>query len=223
VYTKPIAAPFRVFTTAPPKAPQPSKQTQFVLDAMSKNSDAEKTRWDQVMENFDLLFQNMNDIGLIQQEMKRDLTSAKEEQKKIVQQVQANGQAVANLTLKQMERETLSDHSDGGSMLFDEEEMDFQNVFAKGKKTFMAGPSRQPRQHREQPRKESLPHHALPKIHFPKFDGSSPKIWFDNCINYFTIYSIPDELKVTAATMHLEGNASKWWQAYKQNHPLPTW
>lgn len=82
------------------------------------------------MENFDLLFQSMNDIGLIQQEMKRDLTTAKEEQKKIVQQVQANGQAVANLTLKQMERETLSDHSDGGSMLFDEEEMDFQNVFA---------------------------------------------------------------------------------------------
>ena len=23
--------------------------------------------------------------------------------------------------------------------------------------------------------------------------------------------------------MHLEGNASKWWQAYKQNHTIPNW
>lgn len=63
----------------------------------------------------------------------------------------------------------------------------------------------------------------MPKIHFPKFDGTNPKIWFDNCVNYFTIYSIPEELKVTAAVMYLEGNAAKWWQAYKQNHQIPTW
>jgi hypothetical protein len=23
--------------------------------------------------------------------------------------------------------------------------------------------------------------------------------------------------------MHLEGNASKWWQAFKQAHAIPTW
>lgn len=23
--------------------------------------------------------------------------------------------------------------------------------------------------------------------------------------------------------MHLEGNAAKWWQAYKQNHTVPKW
>jgi hypothetical protein len=23
--------------------------------------------------------------------------------------------------------------------------------------------------------------------------------------------------------MHLEGNAAKWWQAYKQNHVIPQW
>jgi hypothetical protein len=23
--------------------------------------------------------------------------------------------------------------------------------------------------------------------------------------------------------MHLEGNASKWWQSYKQAHAIPTW
>lgn len=23
--------------------------------------------------------------------------------------------------------------------------------------------------------------------------------------------------------MHLEGNAAKWWQAYKQGHTIPNW
>jgi hypothetical protein len=120
---------------------------------MSKNSDAEKTRWDQVMENFDLLFQSVNDIGLIQQELKRDLHTAREDQKKIAQQVQANGHAVANMTLKQMEHEAVSDTSDGSSVVFEEEEFDFQNVFAKGKKEFKARTSKPPRQHHDQLRK----------------------------------------------------------------------
>ena len=117
-----------------------------------------------------------------------------------------------------MEKEAVSDHSDDVSVVFEEEEHDFQNVFATKKHEFRLGSSKQPKQH-----EEALPHHSFPKIHFPKFDGSNPKIWFDNCINYFTIYSIPERLKVTAATMHLEGNASKWWQAYKQNHAIPEW
>ena len=77
-----------IVTTAPPK---PSKQTQFVLDAISKNSDNDKGRWDQVMENFDLIFQQMNDTGLIQQEIKHGLNATKDDQKVIAKQVQANG------------------------------------------------------------------------------------------------------------------------------------
>jgi hypothetical protein len=52
-------------------------------------------------------------------------------------------------------------------------------------------------------------------MQFPTFDGNHPKIWHDNYNNYFTIYKIEDDLKVTAATMHLQENAAKWWQAYK--------
>jgi len=116
----------------------------------------------------------------------------------------------------------LYDHSDDVLVIFDEEEQELQNVFAKGKHTFRPRTSRQHRKHVDQSKNESLPHHSLPKIQFPKFDGTDPKIWFDNCVNYFTIYSIPEQLKVTAATMHLEGNASKWWQSYKQAHAIPT-
>jgi len=70
------------------------------------------------MENFDILFAQMNDISVQQQELKKDITETKrgisetkEEQKLISKQVQANGQAVASLTLRQMETEATLDHS----------------------------------------------------------------------------------------------------------------
>jgi hypothetical protein len=59
-------------------------------------------------------------------------------------------------------------------------------------------------------------------MHFPMFDGTSPKVWLDKCKNYFSIYTIPKILQVTAATMHLEANAAEWWQAYKQGNPIPS-
>jgi hypothetical protein len=43
------------------------------------------------MENFDLLFDWVNDIGLIQQELKREVIETKEEQRLIFKEVQANG------------------------------------------------------------------------------------------------------------------------------------
>jgi len=70
---------------------KPSVQSQFILEAMSKNSEDDNTRWNQVMGNFNMLFAQINDLGLIQQELKTEVTTAKEEQKKIVKQVQANG------------------------------------------------------------------------------------------------------------------------------------
>jgi len=93
---------------APPK---PSKQTQILLDNMSKSAEEEKTRWDQVMENFDLLFSQVNEIGVVQQQMKSqmDIRGAAmdqylAEQHMITQQVKANGAAVAQLTMNSLRR-----------------------------------------------------------------------------------------------------------------------
>jgi hypothetical protein len=78
-FSEPVAQPtfgscqknqFTSFTMAPPK---PSTQTQFILEAMSKTNDDEKNRWDHVMDQFDMLFSRVNDISLIQQELKTDL------------------------------------------------------------------------------------------------------------------------------------------------------
>jgi hypothetical protein len=142
---------------------------------MSKNSDAEKTRWDQVMENFDLLFQSMNDIGLIQQEMKRDLNTAKEEQKKIVQQVQANGQAVANLTLKQMERETLSDHSDGAQCYTTRKKWTSRMSLQKGKRPSWLGHPGNPDNTVNNPGKNLYLTMLYPKSIFQNSMGLAPR------------------------------------------------
>jgi hypothetical protein len=94
---KPVATP--PSNTAPLK---PSKQTHILLDQMSKSADEEKTNWDQVMENFDLLYARINDMGITQQELKTQIQlnntkveQCSKEQKFIAQPVQANGHAVA--------------------------------------------------------------------------------------------------------------------------------
>jgi hypothetical protein len=80
-----------LFITAPIK---PSKQTQILLDQMSKSTEEEKKRWDQVMENFDLLYTRLNDMGITQQELKNQIQlnntkvdQCSNEQKLIAQQV----------------------------------------------------------------------------------------------------------------------------------------
>jgi len=89
------------------------------------------------MDNFDLLFTRMNDIGIIQQEVKQQLADTNlkmaqctADQQFIAQQMCANGQAVAQLTLRHFEREAGS--VSAGSVIADDE-IEFENVFANGK------------------------------------------------------------------------------------------
>lgn len=44
-----------------------------MLDQMSKSIDDERSKWDQVMDNFDLLFTRMIDMGIVQQELKTQI------------------------------------------------------------------------------------------------------------------------------------------------------
>jgi len=192
---------------------------------MATHATEEQSRWQDVMDHLDLLSERMNSMGVTQQEVKKQITETNlkvdlctNEQRELAKQVKANGQAVAHLTLRQFDTEEA--YLSEGSVLAEEEEVMFENVFAKGKKT--AEPSKHFKQQKHHPR-DSLPHHTLPKMHFPAFDGSQPKIWVDKCLNYFSIYAIPEELWVEAATMHLQENAAKWWQAYKMTHTNVSW
>lgn len=105
------------------------------------------------------------------------------DQKFIAQQVQANGQVVAQLTMRQFDEDkSISTSSD---------DQDFQNVFSKHTTASQPEHSKARKRKGDTTKEDTVPHHALPKMYFPKFDGSHPKIWLDNCANYFSIYIVP--------------------------------
>lgn len=113
---------------------------------MSQKTDDENGRWNQVKDNFDLLFAQLNDFGIIQQELKKDISATQEEQQLISKQVQANGQAMASLTLRQMESEAKLDHSDTASHI-SLEDITFENVFAEPTKDPKPETSKKPVHH----------------------------------------------------------------------------
>ena len=63
----------------------------------------------------------------------------------------------------------------------------------------------------------------LPKMEFPRFDGTDARIWIDKCTAYFAMFQIPEGFRVTAATMYLDGRAAHWFQAYKDSYGVLSW
>lgn len=115
------------------------------------------------MEQFDLLFTRVDDIGAVQQQMKAQMDirvaamdTYMAEQHLIAQQVQANGAAVAQLTMRRFAEEDQLDDNTSVSIIFDEEDH-FENMFAKNKD--MAKP-------------ESSKHRKPPLRHDNKASGS---------------------------------------------------
>lgn len=171
-------------------------------------------------------------MGLTQSQLKTQIeaNNAKvdqfaKEQQFIAKQVQAYGQAVAQFTVHQMKGGDSSLSDSSGSLAFEEENNSFQNMFGNSKGPFKPEHHRphRRRSNRHHQHEEDVPHHVLPKMIFPKFNGNHPKIWIGNCKLYFSIFTVPEKLWVSSATMHMEDNAAKWWQAYKQLHDKITW
>lgn len=63
----------------------------------------------------------------------------------------------------------------------------------------------------------------VPKMDFPKFDGTDVCVWVDNCETYFALYQITEGFKVSAASLNMIGDAAHWYQAWKQERGWPTW
>ncbi|GJN10710.1 hypothetical protein PR202_ga28827 [Eleusine coracana subsp. coracana] len=63
----------------------------------------------------------------------------------------------------------------------------------------------------------------LPKMSFPKFDGADPVVWKEKCLDYFEIFSIPADMWVTSACLHMEGNAAKWLKVFRKQHGTVSW
>ncbi|XP_048502834.1 uncharacterized protein LOC125498635 [Beta vulgaris subsp. vulgaris] len=54
----------------------------------------------------------------------------------------------------------------------------------------------------------------VPKLEFPKFDGSNCRLWIKKCSKYFHLCKIPDEQKVDLASLFMIEKAEKWVASY---------
>jgi len=77
---------------------------------MTRRSEEENSRWEQLQKNLDVMFSQINEMHTTQKQMKAqmDLRSAAmdeyaQEQHNIAQQIQHNGEAIARITIRQME------------------------------------------------------------------------------------------------------------------------
>jgi hypothetical protein len=66
-------------------------------------------------------------------------------------------------------------------------------------------------------------HQWVPKMDFPRFDGSDVRIWLDKCTAYFQLYAVPLDFRVTAASLHMMDRTSHWFQHYKHSEGNYTW
>eukprot|EP00267_Zea_mays_P041848 XP_020393779.1 uncharacterized protein LOC103628713 [Zea mays] len=64
---------------------------------------------------------------------------------------------------------------------------------------------------------------GLPKLNFPSFDGSNPKLWQSKCEKYFHMYATEASMWVEVATMHFVGVADRWLQSVEPRLPSMSW
>uniref|UniRef100_A0A803LN84 Retrotransposon gag domain-containing protein n=1 Tax=Chenopodium quinoa TaxID=63459 RepID=A0A803LN84_CHEQI len=62
-----------------------------------------------------------------------------------------------------------------------------------------------------------------PKLEFPKFDGTNPRLWIKKCCKYFTMCKIPDDYKVDLASLNMVDKAENWVSSYLSSRTLVDW
>lgn len=133
----------------------------------------------------------------------------------MAKQIDATGQAVAQLTLQQMKTQEEQPASPTSS------EATLENPFQKGRppdpRSSRAGFGRPPYKDHQSSR------NFIPKLSCPRFDGQNPCIWKEKCQDYFQLLNVPESMWATVASLHMDGNAEKWAQIYKLKQGLGTW
>ncbi|KAL8096191.1 hypothetical protein AgCh_037225 [Apium graveolens] len=53
-----------------------------------------------------------------------------------------------------------------------------------------------------------------PKLEFPKFDGTNPRLWIKKCCRYFSLCKITEDQKVDLASLNMVDKAEYWMSSY---------
>lgn len=54
----------------------------------------------------------------------------------------------------------------------------------------------------------------VPKLEFPKFDGTNPKMWMKKCARYFELCKVPADQKVDLASLYMVDKVENWISSY---------
>lgn len=76
------------------------------------------------------------------------------------------------------------------------------------------------------PHTPTSPHqhfNPMPKIEFPKFDGTDPKGWVIKAEQYFEFISIDNFRKVKLSGLHFEGKDNVWYRFYQSGRANISW
>lgn len=62
-----------------------------------------------------------------------------------------------------------------------------------------------------------------PKMEFPKFDGSNPRLWRNQCVLFFEVYGTPPAMKTRFAILNFKGAAATWLQKVERHGRITDW
>jgi hypothetical protein len=66
-------------------------------------------------------------------------------------------------------------------------------------------------------------HSHKPKMNFPTFDGTNPRLWKDKCESYFEIFGVSEALKPRFAALNFSGVAETWLQTVESRGRITSW
>lgn len=164
--------------------------------------------WSKVKKSLDILFARSEGADETQQQILAQLeitakavNQVTQDQALMAKQLLAAGDAVSRLTHWQMRMEAADSVSKAEDV----------NPFSPDPGLGTSTNRPPPAPHRSRYDQDRPTRQYLPKMSFPKFDGENPTIWRDKCQEYFKLYNIPDSMKTSVASLHLEGNVAKWY------------
>jgi len=60
-------------------------------------------------------------------------------------------------------------------------------------------------------------------MEFPKFDGTNPRLWLDQCVLFFEVYGTPPAMKTRFAILNFKGAAVTWLQMIERRGRITDW
>lgn len=195
---------------------------------MADKAKEDGDRWERLMTKLDRLTDKVVDMDEIQQQLlaQAELAAtvaqkAAEERLRLAQRMEQTGREVAEIRLELMARDMESVDAGGNDQnRGDRDRRDaggnnrrYRDVFPGFQRDGFAG----------RVENRDVQNMPIPKMMFPRFEGFEPKIWLRKCVDYFTLFHVPEAVWVTSASLNMEGNASRWFEVYKLQHGLGEW